>query len=117
MDQGEVTDLVACRCPPHLALWRCMSTASGFVLFAGIGEKMKQRPIDYAGKVFGDMNGLYLSVADAHVSGLRKHLDCRNIPYIAQPSELGNTKLDFDQTVGVTELRVALLRYADMSSQ
>ena len=77
---------------------------------------MKQRPIDYAGKVCGNLNGLQLSVADVHVSGLRKHLDCRNIPYIAQPSELGKTKLDFDQTVGVTELRVVLLHYADLSS-
>ena len=77
---------------------------------------MKQRPIDYAEKVFGDMIGLHLSVADDHVSGLRKYLDRRHLPYVAQPSELGKTQLDFDPMVGVAELRVALRRYADLSS-
>jgi hypothetical protein len=93
-----------------------VSAAGGYVLVAAIGGKMKQRPIDYAGKVFGDMNGLYLSVADAHVSGLRMYLDCRRLSYVVQPSELGKAKFDFNPMVGVAELRVALLHYADLSS-
>jgi hypothetical protein len=92
-----------------------VSAAGGFVLVTGIGEKMKQLPIDYAGKVCGDMNGLQLSVADDHVSGLRKYLDRRNLPYVAQPSESGKTKLEFDPSVGTGELRFVLNRYAELS--
>ena len=77
---------------------------------------MKQRPIDYAEKVLGDADGLYLLVVtimrmDCEVISTRRH-----ISYVVQPSESGRTRFDFDPMVGVAELRVALRRYADLSS-